>query len=151
MHRKILVALDGSKESEKALHEAIHMAKMENATLRAVHVVRLPDAPSSRAEVDHRLERTEDETRVILHEAKRLAQAAGVACEADLYYGHPAEQILHAAKQHACDLVIIGRRGLSGIRRFHLGSVSEVVARHSDVDVLIVKHDPDAPAGGGEE
>lgn len=150
MHHRILVALDGSKESEKALHMAIHVAQMEKATLRAIHVVRLPDAPSSRAEIDHRLERTEDETRVILHEAKRLAKEAGVTCEADLVFGHPAEQILHAAKQHDCDLIVIGRRGLSGIRRFHLGSVSEVVARHSEVDVVIVKHDPDAPQGGGD-
>lgn len=147
MHRKILVALDGSRESEKALREAIRLAKLEGATIHAVHIVRLPDAPSSRAEVEHRIERTEDDTRVILHEAKRLADAAGVKCAAEVIYGHPAEQILHAAKNHHADLIVIGRRGLSGIRRFHLGSVSEVVARHAEMDVLIVKHDPDEPQG----
>lgn len=139
MYRKLLIALDGSPSSEHALGRALVIAKTQGAALIAVYVQRLPEAPTLRIEVEHRMARTEDEDRVLLHHAVQRAKEEGVDIQAELLYGHPADQILRAAEQHGVDLIVTGRRGRSGIHRFRMGSVSEAVSRHAEVDVLIVK------------
>ena len=53
--------------------------------------------------------------------------------------GHPAEMILTLADRNGCDLIVLGRRGISAVERFLLGGVSSSVVGHSKCDVLVVR------------
>jgi len=77
----------------------------------------------------------------LVSDASRLASKAGVRDVSTLVLkdGDPADAILFAAATHAPDLIIVGRRGVSGIKRFLLGSVSSRVVSHAECDVLVVK------------
>lgn len=72
-------------------------------------------------------------------EARNRLQAAGVKGKVELIQGAPAEVILDYAKKHNNDVIIIGSRGLGGIREFVLGSVSHNVVQHARVPVLVIK------------
>jgi len=75
----------------------------------------------------------------ILSKAKAKAASMGVNAETILARGNAADKILENAEKLNVDLIVVGSRGLRGLARFLLGSVSEKVARHSNKPVLIVK------------
>jgi nucleotide-binding universal stress UspA family protein len=85
-----------------------------------------------------RLARKQAGTRV-LELAQRTLKRHGVTADVLLKEGDPAETILHAAERLRTDLVVMGSRGLTGMRRLLLGSVSHKVARHSPCSVLVVR------------
>lgn len=70
---------------------------------------------------------------------KSVFRAAGVTANVDLIQGAAAEVLLDYAKENGSDIIIIGSRGLGGIREFVLGSVSHNVVQHAQIPVLIVK------------
>ena len=72
-------------------------------------------------------------------EAKERIKAAGVTANVDLIQGAAAEVLLDYAKENGSDVIVIGSRGLGGIREFVLGSVSHNVVQHAQIPVLIVK------------
>lgn len=140
---KIVAAYDGSKAGTKALEKAIELVKLSpEATLEVVHVFDFPRfyvaegyAPVP-ASVNQDFYDLAEKT---VEEAKNRLQAAGVKGKAELYQGAPAEVILDYVKKNNNDLIVIGSRGLGGIREFVLGSVSHNVVQHAQVPVLVVK------------
>ncbi|MFD3261150.1 universal stress protein [Paenibacillus lentus] len=140
---KIVAAYDGSKAGTKALEKAIELVKLSpEATLEVVHVFDFPRfyvaegyAPVP-AFVNQDFYDLAEKT---VEEAKNRLQAAGVKGKAELYQGAPAEVILDYVKKNNNDLIVIGSRGLGGIREFVLGSVSHNVVQHAQVPVLVVK------------
>jgi nucleotide-binding universal stress UspA family protein len=72
-------------------------------------------------------------------EVKGRLEAEGLHAEVELLQGSPAEVILKYAKEHAIDVIVIGSRGLGGIREFVLGSVSHNVVQSARIPVLVVK------------
>ena len=72
-------------------------------------------------------------------EVKKRLDGEGVAYNAEMIQGGPAEVILEYAKEKGNDLIVIGSRGLGGIREFVLGSVSHNVVQHATIPVLVVK------------
>ncbi|MNP39883.1 Stress response protein NhaX [compost metagenome] len=72
-------------------------------------------------------------------EVKGRLEAEGLNAEVELLQGSPAEVILKYAKEHAIDVIVIGSRGLGGIREFVLGSVSHNVVQSARIPVLVVK------------
>lgn len=140
---KILVAYDGSKASNKALDRAIELAKLSpDAVLDVIHAFDFPRVfigeglaplpPSLNNDYYNLAVQTTDE-------AKERIQAAGVTANVDLIQGAAAEVLLDFAKENGSDIIIIGSRGLGGIREFVLGSVSHNVVQHAQIPVLIVK------------
>lgn len=140
---KILAAYDGSKAANKALDKAVELMKMTpGATLEVVHAFDFPRfyiaegfAPVP-AKVNQDFYELAEKT---VEEVKNRLEADGVAAKVEMVQGAPAESILDYADKHGNDVIIIGSRGLGGIREFVLGSVSHNVVQHARIPVLVVK------------
>ncbi|GGG04013.1 universal stress protein [Paenibacillus aceti] len=140
---RIVAAYDGSKAGTKALEKAIELTKLNrNATLVVLHVFDFPRfyvadgfAPVP-ASVNEEFYDLAEKT---VEEAKKRIEEAGVNATVELVQGAPAEVILEYTKKHNNDLIVIGSRGLGGIREFVLGSVSHNVVQHARIPVLVVK------------
>jgi nucleotide-binding universal stress UspA family protein len=141
-YKRILVCYDGSENAMRALRRGIVLAKESGGEL---HVVVAADTFSIQARNLERYFR--DLREIILHSCKHdlakaldISRKAGVvAVRGSVEEGHPAEVILATASEVSADLIIAGRRGLRGVQRFLLGSVSSSVVGHSTCDVLVVK------------
>lgn len=140
-YQNILTAFDGSALSVKALEKAIKFAQDHAARLEVIHVCHIPVpvfggplyAAPFNEEKDYLLA-----AQAMIDEAKRLTSPLPEV-NVILKQGEPALAILEYAEESGSDLIIMGSRGLSGLREFVLGSVSHHVVQHSKVPVLIVK------------
>ena len=74
-----------------------------------------------------------------LREAAEQAEAAGVAVEVFARQGDPADAILDVAEEQGADLIIVGNKGMTGAKRFLLGSVPNKVSHHAPCSVLIIR------------
>lgn len=137
----ILVAMDGSKESEWALEKSIEIAKRNNAKLLLAHVIDTrsfllidsydPDIAerANKLAIDM-LEKYQNQA---IHEGVRHVHY-------EIEYGSPKVKIpKEIAKKHDIDLIICGAIGMNAVERFLIGSVSEHITRYSPCDVLIVR------------
>ena len=142
MFSKILIATDGSQYSDKALEVAIGLAKAFNSRLYIIHVVEEDKVAMAASTMPIMVNVIEDMVKIgneILNKAKTKASEAGVNAEVILARGNAADKILENADKLNVDLIVVGSRGLRGLARFLLGSVSEKVVRHSNKPVLVVK------------
>lgn len=137
--KRVLVAVDGSEGSEKALECAISICNAVEASLTALAVEgRLPAYAASLGEVDEvKTEKDEFFSRVLEH-AKRTAATAGLVIETDLIPGHAAEVITQYARAHGHDLIVIGHRG-HFLGDYLLGSTADRVAHHAHCPVIVVR------------
>ena len=131
---KLLTAVDGSKHADKALEYAAQLAQHYSANLALVHVeedklIRIggPQVVDCIGTVGE----------CILKDAAKKVQ--GVPFNKMLEYGSPAEIIIKVAKKADVDIIIMGSRGLSSVRRYLLGSVSDDISMHARSSVLIVR------------
>ncbi|MDD5317960.1 MAG: universal stress protein [Candidatus ainarchaeum sp.] len=140
VYRKILVAFDGSKQSEKALRESCALAKACKARVAAIFVAEQLPLPRAR---DVGIEMVEAELSRMgaleLRKASAIAGKAGVKLEQVYAAGSPAEEILRHAEKGGFDLVAVGVRGIGGVKRLLLGSVSGDVVHRAHCAVLVVK------------
>lgn len=146
MFNKILVALDGSAHAQRALHSAIELAHRCESELVLLHAVQ---AHAFRSDYDARVIRSarevfdrvgREQADAILGEAEKEAEAAGLApVERVLVEGDPVKVILDAVSSLPVDLVVVGTRGLSGLREITLGSVAREISLAAPCRVLIVK------------
>ncbi|MEI0739550.1 universal stress protein [Paenibacillus sp. JTLBN-2024] len=140
---KILLAYDGSKASNRALDRAVQLAQAApGSVIQVVHAFDFPRvfigeglAPIP-ASVNKDYYDLAEQT---VEEAKKRLDDAGVSYNAELIQGAPAETILKYAQEHGSDVIVIGSRGLGGIREFVLGSVSHNVVQHARIPVLVIK------------
>ena len=143
MPRSIVVATDGSEPAERAVQEAIAIAAREGARLHVVTAYPDPHMfreriTSGATEVPVRLREVAES---VLARAAREAENQGVEVETHAREGEPAEAIIGLANEQQADLIVVGNRGLTGIRRFLLGSVSSKVSEHAPCSVMIVRPD----------
>jgi len=145
---KILVAVDGSEPSMRAVALAAELAAKQGATLTLVAVVRqlerLDPALSAYAESEHirspGVELPLAAADNMLERARERATKAGakrIAVDAPM--GDPAEQIIDAAAAHKADLVVLGTRGHGRLRGLLVGSVAQKVVSHAPSPVLVVR------------
>jgi nucleotide-binding universal stress UspA family protein len=150
---KIVLATDGSTQAQLAARSAADLAQKTNSELHVVHVFGIaPVGPPVYAEgtqlqsVEFEHERdqeqriSEQRAREVLEEQveKVLSLGATVAGE-HLIEGRVAPAIVGLAEQIGAGLIVMGSRGLGGIRRALMGSVSEMVVRHAHCPVLVVR------------
>ncbi|MDA4135402.1 MAG: universal stress protein [Thaumarchaeota archaeon] len=141
-YSKILVGYDGSKNSTRALARAAALAREHGATLSVLVVVNTtlfafaPMAPPAPEEFFEDLIKNGQET---LAQAIKIAGSVIPGVTGAVKEGNAGECILNLAASNGIDLIVIGRRGISGMERFLLGGVSSNVVAHSKCDVLIVK------------
>lgn len=138
------MALDGSDYSLRALDFAIDLARKYQSQLVLVHVVMRqiyainpPEAGILAGTAIVRELETEGKT--ILTQGEERVKAQGLPVEARLRQGVPAEELLRAATDEKADLMVLGSRGLSQVRAFLLGSVSDKVSHHAKCPTLIVR------------
>lgn len=143
MARSIVVGTDGSEPANRASHEAIDIAVRDGARLHVVTAY--PDPAmfreriaSGATPVNFNLQEVAERVGA---RVAREAQDRGIDVGTQAREGDPAEVILDVAKEQDADLIVIGSRGLSGVQRFLLGSVSAKVSEHASCSVLIVRGD----------
>lgn len=137
---KILLSTDGSEFSEGAVKEAIKLAGQCSSKLVAITVVEANEEYAS--EAPRMVEKAEIEAGEILQAVKARADEAGVACEVESHTGVSADEtIVNEARNKGCELIIMGRRGRTGLARVAMGSVTAKVIGHAPCDVLVVPRD----------
>jgi nucleotide-binding universal stress UspA family protein len=148
--RKILVAVDGSKPSLDASEQAISLAAKYEADLIAVHVVSpgvrydyledviTPGLPASLKEV---IVLAVENGQKYLDEVKQKASESKLEVQTEVLIGATSvvKEIVEYAAEHKIDLIVIGTRGISGIKRMLLGSTASGVLSYAHCPVLIVK------------
>ncbi|MCF6410297.1 universal stress protein [Pseudalkalibacillus salsuginis] len=151
-YHNILIPIDGSDGSKKALETGAEIAKMSNGELTLVYVDEdLALAPygvghtlsgdntailrDNLRDVDTSVERNEQK----LKEAKEYVEPLYNNVKIELLAGEPAKSICEYADEQKTDLIVIGNRGLSGLKKLMLGSVSQKVVSEADCHVLVAK------------
>ncbi|MEO7159445.1 MAG: universal stress protein [Polaromonas sp.] len=150
-YHQILVPVDGSPSSEKALDEAIRLAQLTGARLRLLHVVdELGYVNGFETAVNYLnaiipLMRVAGE-KLLAHDRKK-ASDKGVAVDSVLIDEGPGricEQVAEQARLARADLIVLGSHGRRGIGRMLLGSDAEQIVRHATVPVLVVRASEDS-------
>lgn len=133
--KKILVPLDGSKNSLKGLETAVHLACEHEASLTVIHVVhRLSQRESIKQKLDE-----EEIAPSFIMQAKKLAVKNKIPFFSRILTGDPGHAIIEYSNTHGIDLIIIGARGVSTFKKIFLGSVSSYVLHKSKVAVMLIK------------
>jgi len=138
LYMNILVPLDGSEYSEKALLHACDLAKNYQANLLLLYIVENSFSINL-------LDRKEYLTILrkfgnkILNKGKEITMSKGIDSEIILKEGNIVNEIIKIAKNKKCNLIIIGNKGLGATSRFFLGSVSSKLSNNSPCSLLIVK------------
>jgi nucleotide-binding universal stress UspA family protein len=140
--RSILVAVDGSPAAERALDEAIDLARAEGARLTLINVAAPPKVlfPSTYVAPLSSEAEQEQEAQAVL-DAAEARVPDGIAVSTVVRTGPAAEAILERAEQGRHDLIAMGSRGLGAAGALLLGSVSRGVLAHSHVPVLVARTD----------
>jgi nucleotide-binding universal stress UspA family protein len=143
--KKIMVATDGSELVKRAIDTAIDIARQNEAKLYAVYVISmgffsmtLPTDEQWKMAFQQRLMTEGKEATAYVENAGR---AANVRVESVVLRGSPADEIIGFAEREYIDLIVMGTQGVTGIKKFLLGSVAENVVRHSKKPVLVVRGD----------
>jgi nucleotide-binding universal stress UspA family protein len=139
--RSIVIGTDGSPSAEAAVRRGAEVARGSGARVHLVTAY--PDIPSYREPI-----RSSAKTEAIdLHEvaeavlarAARELEAEGVEVETDAREGDPADVIIQVAEELGAELIVVGSRGLTGLERFLLGSVSSKLAHHAPTSLMVVR------------
>jgi nucleotide-binding universal stress UspA family protein len=138
---KILVAVDGSACADNAFESAAELARKFGSKLYAICVAHTPSMLGVDKETMRALEgQLQIEARLTLSRYHTFAKSKyGIEIETILARGYPSRLIVDAAKAKDIDLIVIGSRGLSGIKGLFLGSVSHDVVRSAIQPVLVVR------------
>src|SRR6266496_6076478 len=112
MLQTILVAFDGSEQSQKAFDLGLEISSKFNAKLLVLGIVRLPE-PAISVEIDAMLDRGKSHFAEEFAKLAEAAKQANVQLETEVEVGHPAEHILRYAEDNHADMIIMGRRGLN--------------------------------------
>lgn len=144
MYQHILVPIDGSATSDRALQEALELARQQNAQVRLIHVVEDILLPETEAFLDYAAlqEVIKHNGRNMLARAEAMAQRAGVRTEVALLEtaGERIASMIVAEAQHwPADLIVIGTHGRSGFNHLLFGSVAEGVVRTAQTPILLIR------------
>ena len=133
---RILVAIDGSVHSAKALDQALSLAKVCGSKLFLISVVDL--YPEVLEKAPAAVETLSAEVGEILKQAKEKAEKAGIECETIVHIGRGIHEfIVTEAKAKDIDLIAMGTHGRTGLKGFLLGSVAQRVIGHAPCAVLV--------------
>jgi nucleotide-binding universal stress UspA family protein len=145
-YKAIVVGTDGSARATTAVNEAFALAKMSGATVHAVQAVHpsvalgFHDAIGTQIETDKWRQEAGVVKEWALAEGERLGVPTKVHNPGS---NDPADALIKIAAEVNADLVVVGNRGMTGAKRFVLGSVPNKVAHHCPCSVLIVNTEPE--------
>jgi len=142
---RIVVGTDGSETAAEAVRQAVDLAKLSGAQLSIVSAY--SPVPKRRIE-DERQDAPPDvyyeigpreDVNLILEAAAAAAKKEGVEVQIHPVQADPTEAILNVAEETNADLIVVGNKGMTGARRFLLGSVPNNVSHHAPCSVIIVR------------
>jgi len=143
--RLIVAGTDGSETATQAMRQAVDLARAVGAEMELVSAYE--PVPAQRLR-DERREAPEDLQWAIspredvdgtLEAAASLARDAGVNARTYPRQGDPADAILDVAEEREADLIVVGNKGMTGAKRFLLGSVPNKISHHAPCSVLIIR------------
>jgi nucleotide-binding universal stress UspA family protein len=145
MFRSILVGTDGSDTAREAVRQAVDLARELGAGLQVVSAY--GPVPATRLREEERQAPPDvqwaigprEDVEAILETVVEEAGAAGVRAEVHARQGDPADAILDVAEETGADLIVVGNKGMTGAKRFLLGSVPNKVSHHAPCSVLIIR------------
>jgi len=134
---KILVALDGSANSDRALDQALSMAGVCNSKIFVISVVDIfPETIEIAPAIE---EKASEKVRKLLQKAKARAAKENIPCETIAHMGpQPHEFIVQEAKEKGIDLIIMGTHGRTGLKKLLMGSVTQKVIGHAPCAVMVI-------------
>jgi nucleotide-binding universal stress UspA family protein len=143
--RSIVVGTDGSETALKAVEAAVALARLAGARVELVSAYE----PVSREQLRDEARRVpadlqwtvdpREDVDATLAKAAELVGAAGVETGTYAREGDPADAILDVAEELGSDLIVVGNKGMTGAKRFLLGSVPNKVSHHAPCSVMIVR------------
>ena len=147
LSKKIMVAIDGSPQSDKAAEEAVRMASVSGSKFPSeVYAVLVLPSMKSQSFTDFfpnkpatEMPGWEEKRTRIFYVVEKAAKEAGVTLESLVIYGDPAEELMLLAREKHCDVIVVGSSGKGRVKRTVLGSVSTKVALHAPCSVYIVR------------
>jgi nucleotide-binding universal stress UspA family protein len=145
MFSSIVVGTDGSDTAKKAVAAAADLAKQIGASLDIVSAYE--PVPQSRLREEARqapedmqwMINPREDVEATLRDAAEELEEAGIEVEIFAREGDPADAILDVAEERGADLIVVGNKGMTGAKRFLLGSVPNKVSHHAPCSVLIVR------------
>lgn len=139
MHKRILIALDGSEHAFKALAEALDLAKRCDAELHTISVEEIPQYGGTVGEVIEEQDWEEHRFREAIQKSREMAEAAEVEIHPHLLVGHEVKTILEFVKSKGFDLLVVGFMGHSALYDRVMGSTCQSLVRLAPCSVLVVK------------
>jgi nucleotide-binding universal stress UspA family protein len=145
MFKSVVVGTDGSDTATQAVHQAVDLAKAVGARLELVSAYE--PVPAQRLQQERR-DAPEDlqwainpreDVDATLEAAAKVASEAGVTVNTYARQGDPADAILDVAEEQEADLIVVGNKGMTGAKRFLLGSVPNKVSHHAPCSVMIIR------------
>ena len=145
MFTRIVVGTDGSETAAEAVRQAVDLAKLASAQLSIVSAYQ----PVSKRRVEGEKEGAppdvqyeigpREDVNLVLDAAAASARKEGIEVQTHPVEADPAEAILNIAEETKADLIVVGNKGMTGARRFLLGSVPNNVSHHAPCSVIIVR------------
>ena len=145
MFASIVVGTDGSETATEAVRQAIELAKPLGARLQIVSAyepvsnTRLREEAQQVPQDLQWMVNPREDVDATLRQAGDEAEQAGVDCETFARQGDPADAILDVAEEQGSDLIVVGNKGMTGAKRFLLGSVPNKVSHHAPCSVMIIR------------
>jgi nucleotide-binding universal stress UspA family protein len=143
--RSIVVGTDGSDTAQKAVRAAVELAGIAGATLEVVSAYEPVSNQRLREEARQAppdlqwMVNPREDVDATLRDAGDRAAEAGVQARTYAREGDPADAILDVAEEQGSDLIVVGNKGMTGAKRFLLGSVPNKVSHHAPCSVLIIR------------
>jgi nucleotide-binding universal stress UspA family protein len=147
MFTQIVVGTDGSSGADVAVAKAIQLAGLTGATLHVVAAYRAVTVSQIAAGADLGMvgagtyetgEAAHSRAQEVCDAAVARAEVAGVPAKGHVLSGDAADVLIAVTSDVAADLLVVGNRGMSGVRRFVLGSVPNKVSHHCPTNLLVV-------------
>ena len=135
--KKILVALDGSKNSKRGLDTAIDFARHYDTKITGIHII--CKIPKEFQKMEYPEKPLLKQAEKIMEHARKISAQNGILFEEKITFGNAGEEIVRFATDLNYDVIIIGARGFGLIKEVLLGSISNYVVHKSKIPVLIVK------------
>lgn len=141
MFSRILVPVDGSDNSHRALDAALFLSEKLGAKVTAIHV--MEDLPvlhiQSEKLLRELLEAYKKENQLLLLKCSEIATKKGLTMDTKLLQGNPSSAILDFCEKEKHDIIVMGSRGMGKFKELVLGSVSSKVLHHSSCPIMIIR------------
>jgi nucleotide-binding universal stress UspA family protein len=142
---RIVVGTDGSDTAAEAVRQAVDLAKLSGAQLSIVSAYepiskrRIEgEQQGAPADVQHEIGPRED-VNLVLDGAAAAAKREGLEVQTHPVEGGPSDALLSVAEETGADLIVVGNKGMTGAKRFLLGSVPNNVSHHAPCSVMIIR------------